>query len=433
MIHAAAAVTFDAPLDGAVEVNLLGPLARRRHLERARRRANAEAKAACRAPPPDRRFHGLCEQRAQGRRRRGADHGLQVRLQDRLARRGASRPARACRRGRREPEPGAARRIPPRRRAPNWARPARLCWPRRPNSCAPTGCTTAWWSSAAAVPGRSDGPTPTPSRSPSARTRCLDIRGDLPVTFVRPSIVESAFSEPRPGWIRGFRMAEPVIISYARGLLRQFPGVPEGIVDVIPVDLVVAALDRGGGQGTRPVRADGLPGRLGRPEPPSLRSARRSRRELVHRAPPLRQPRPADRRAEVVVSRARPRPGSAAAGHQGSWRRREARQRPSASRREGRGCGPHRGAPVTGREGPQLRRALRRLQRDRGALSHGPDRALCSRASTPSTRPISTSTRPSSTGATTSRTSICPLSSSTPGSAPRRPRDGRWRREKSAP
>ena len=37
-------------------------------------------------------------------------------------------------------------------------------------------------------------------------------------------------------------MAEPVIISYARGLLRQFPGVPEGVVDVIPVDLVVAAI-----------------------------------------------------------------------------------------------------------------------------------------------------------------------------------------------
>ena len=70
----------------------------------------------------------------------------------------------------------------------------------------------------------------------------LDVRGELPVTFVRPSIVESALAQPRAGWIRGFRMAEPVIISYAKGLLRQFPGVPEGIVDVIPVDLVVAAL-----------------------------------------------------------------------------------------------------------------------------------------------------------------------------------------------
>ena len=37
-------------------------------------------------------------------------------------------------------------------------------------------------------------------------------------------------------------MAEPVIISYARGLLKEFPGIPEGVVDVIPVDLVVAAL-----------------------------------------------------------------------------------------------------------------------------------------------------------------------------------------------
>ncbi|MCU1495215.1 MAG: hypothetical protein JWO62_2979 [Acidimicrobiaceae bacterium] len=69
-----------------------------------------------------------------------------------------------------------------------------------------------------------------------------ETRGALPVSIVRPSIVESALAEPRPGWIRGFRMAEPVIISYARGLLKQFPGVPEGVVDVIPVDLVCAAI-----------------------------------------------------------------------------------------------------------------------------------------------------------------------------------------------
>ena len=64
----------------------------------------------------------------------------------------------------------------------------------------------------------------------------------VPFTIVRPSIIESAFSEPRPGWIRGFRMAEPVIISYGRGLLKEFPGIPEGVVDVIPVDMVAAAL-----------------------------------------------------------------------------------------------------------------------------------------------------------------------------------------------
>lgn len=70
----------------------------------------------------------------------------------------------------------------------------------------------------------------------------VETRGDVPVSIVRPSIIESALLEPVPGWIRGFRMAEPVIISYARGLLKEFPGVPEGIVDVIPVDLVSAAI-----------------------------------------------------------------------------------------------------------------------------------------------------------------------------------------------
>ncbi len=62
------------------------------------------------------------------------------------------------------------------------------------------------------------------------------------MSIVRPAIIESSFAEPSPGWIRGFRMAEPVIISYARGLLKEFPGVPEGVIDVIPVDLVCGAI-----------------------------------------------------------------------------------------------------------------------------------------------------------------------------------------------
>ncbi len=70
----------------------------------------------------------------------------------------------------------------------------------------------------------------------------IESRGSTPLTILRPSIIESSLREPFSGWIRGFRMAEPVIISYGRGLLKEFPGVPEGTVDVIPVDLVVAAL-----------------------------------------------------------------------------------------------------------------------------------------------------------------------------------------------
>ena len=66
--------------------------------------------------------------------------------------------------------------------------------------------------------------------------------GTLNVSFVRPSIIESALKDPHPGWIQGFRMAEPVIAAYARGMLKEFPGVPEGIVDVIPVDIVVSAI-----------------------------------------------------------------------------------------------------------------------------------------------------------------------------------------------
>ncbi len=70
----------------------------------------------------------------------------------------------------------------------------------------------------------------------------LQQRGDIPVTFVRPSIIESALHEPHPGWIRGFRMAEPVLIGVGKGLLKSFPGLPEGVLDVIPVDKVVAAI-----------------------------------------------------------------------------------------------------------------------------------------------------------------------------------------------
>jgi HAD superfamily hydrolase (TIGR01490 family) len=70
----------------------------------------------------------------------------------------------------------------------------------------------------------------------------METKGNIPVNIVRPSIIESSLEEPRPGWIRGFRMAEPVILSLARGLLTQFPGVPEGNIDVIPVDLVVASI-----------------------------------------------------------------------------------------------------------------------------------------------------------------------------------------------
>jgi alcohol-forming fatty acyl-CoA reductase len=62
-----------------------------------------------------------------------------------------------------------------------------------------------------------------------------------PLSVVRPAIVESALRHPYPGWIDGFKMADPLIIAYGRGVLREFPGLPDSVLDVIPVDLVVNA------------------------------------------------------------------------------------------------------------------------------------------------------------------------------------------------
>jgi fatty acyl-CoA reductase len=66
--------------------------------------------------------------------------------------------------------------------------------------------------------------------------------GDVPLSIVRPSIIESALRRPSPGWIEGFKMAEPLILAYGRGELPDFPSAPDGIIDIVPVDLVVNAL-----------------------------------------------------------------------------------------------------------------------------------------------------------------------------------------------
>ena len=64
----------------------------------------------------------------------------------------------------------------------------------------------------------------------------------LPLSIVRPSIIESSLLHPSPGWIDGFKMADPIIRAYGLGQIPEFPGIPEGIVDIIPVDMVVNAI-----------------------------------------------------------------------------------------------------------------------------------------------------------------------------------------------
>ena len=174
-------------------------------------------------------------------------------------------------------------------------------------------------------------------------------QGPLPITIVRPSIIESALAEPRPGWIRGFRMAEPIIISYARGLLREFPGVPEGVIDVIPVDLVVAAIIAVAADGPRPTKGPTCTTWPPGSGTPSLRPAGRAGPVLVPRAPALRRRRPAHRGARVVVPGARPCAAPAAAGRpgHGGWPS-AVGSLPSAGARRS-GWPPRRAAPLADR------------------------------------------------------------------------------------
>ena len=62
---------------------------------------------------------------------------------------------------------------------------------------------------------------------------------DMQVSIVRPAIVESSLRYPHPGWIEGFKMADPIILAYGRGQLPEFPASPDAVIDIIPCDYVV--------------------------------------------------------------------------------------------------------------------------------------------------------------------------------------------------
>ena len=67
----------------------------------------------------------------------------------------------------------------------------------------------------------------------------VELHGDIPLSIVRPSIIESALEEPFPGWLEGFRMAEPLILAFGRNILTDFSGLPDSVLDIIPADFVV--------------------------------------------------------------------------------------------------------------------------------------------------------------------------------------------------
>ncbi len=230
VIHSAAAVAFDSPLDSAVEINLLGPVRIAETLNTLGVTPHLVAVSTCYVAG-NRRGNAPEELVSEG----PFDLGLNWRKEVAAARRLRS-------------DTEAASRDPERLRGFRAEARKELGAAGAPALAGKTEQLRERWVSdqlveagraRAASVGWPDAYAYTKALGEQALT---ETKGNVPVSIVRPSIIESSLAEPFPGWIRGFRMAEPVIISYARGLLKQFPGVPEGTVDVIPVDIVVAAI-----------------------------------------------------------------------------------------------------------------------------------------------------------------------------------------------
>ncbi|KAL6661995.1 hypothetical protein ACP70R_001379 [Stipagrostis hirtigluma subsp. patula] len=82
------------------------------------------------------------------------------------------------------------------------------------------------------------------------------LRGDMPVVIMRPSIITSVRADPVPGWMQGTRTIDTIIIGYAKQNLSCFLADLDLVMDVIPGDMVVNAMmaamvahsgERGGG------------------------------------------------------------------------------------------------------------------------------------------------------------------------------------------
>ncbi len=230
IIHSAAAVSFDSPLDSAVEINLLGPTRIAEACHALGIRPHLVAVSTCYVAG-NRRGDAPEQLVSEG----PFDLGLNWRKEVAAARRLRS-------------DLEAASRDPERLVGFSTAAHAELGAAGAPALAAKTEQLRERWVGDQLVEAGRARASSVAWPDAYAFTKALgeqaltEVKGDLPVSIVRPSIIESALAEPFPGWIRGFRMAEPVILSYARGLLKEFPGVPEGTVDVIPVDLVVAAI-----------------------------------------------------------------------------------------------------------------------------------------------------------------------------------------------
>ncbi|KAB5552880.1 hypothetical protein DKX38_010191 [Salix brachista] len=70
-------------------------------------------------------------------------------------------------------------------------------------------------------------------------------RGDIPILVIRPSVTESTWKEPFPGWMEGNRMMDPIVLYYGKGQLTGFLVNSNGVLDVVPANMVVNAIWNG--------------------------------------------------------------------------------------------------------------------------------------------------------------------------------------------
>ncbi|KAK9279454.1 hypothetical protein L1049_013133 [Liquidambar formosana] len=68
------------------------------------------------------------------------------------------------------------------------------------------------------------------------------LKENVPLVILRPSIITSTYKEPFPGWVEGIRTIDSLAVGYGKGKLTCFLGDPNSIIDVIPADLVVNAI-----------------------------------------------------------------------------------------------------------------------------------------------------------------------------------------------
>ncbi|XP_058218971.1 alcohol-forming fatty acyl-CoA reductase-like [Rhododendron vialii] len=68
------------------------------------------------------------------------------------------------------------------------------------------------------------------------------IKGNIPLVMLRPTIVTSTYKEPFPGWVEGLRTIDSLAVGYGKGRLTCFLGDPESVIDVIPADMVVNSM-----------------------------------------------------------------------------------------------------------------------------------------------------------------------------------------------